>query len=116
MIRRLSPLLMLAACAGEPTPSAVPPPTVRVADGHASISYLPRPTHTRPADNIDYVVDGVQHTDSSFRVLGLEHDDIESIVVIKCTDFCEMPSRIIIQTKKGARAPRPAADSSGRAP
>jgi hypothetical protein len=100
-IRRLLPLLMLAACARPPAPAAAPPPP---AEAGARL-----PIHIRlgmdpvPAQRIVYVVDGVEHTDSAFRALGLERDEIEWIEVLKCTDACTIPSRVILRTSRPAR-------------
>jgi hypothetical protein len=104
-IRRLLPLLMLAACARQPRPAAVTPPPSADARLPVRITLGMDPV---PGQRIVYVVDGVEHTDSAFRALGLERDEIEWIEVLKCTDACTTPSRVILRTRRAAGPPAPA--------
>jgi hypothetical protein len=106
-IRRLLPLLMLAACTRQPRPAAVTPPPSADAGARLPVR-ITLGMDPVPGQRIVYVVDGVEHTDSAFRALGLEGDEIEWIEVLKCTDACSSPSRVILRTRRTAAPPAPA--------
>jgi hypothetical protein len=111
-IHRLLPLLELAACARQPRVAAVPPPPSADAGARLPIR-ITLGMDPVPGQRIVYVVDGVEHTDSAFRALGLGPDDIVSITVPGTdNEFAPVrPERRVI-TIRTRRAPPPPADST----
>jgi hypothetical protein len=91
MIRRLLPLLLIAACARSAAPARPVP------DLHA------RNDSRYPGNGFIIVVDGVQHSDSSFRALGLTPEQIDSVQV--CKDYCPGPAMVIYTNRAASRRP-----------
>jgi hypothetical protein len=90
MIRRLLPLLLIAACARPGVPARPVP------DLHA------RNDSRYRGDGFIIVVDGVQHSDSSFRALGLTAEQIDSVQVCK---GCPGPAMVVYTNRAASRRP-----------
>ena len=94
MIRRLLPLLLLAACA-HPAPEHSAAHAVRRLHPPEGARYLP--------DDFVILVDGVPHTDSTFQALGLTGAQIDSMRV--CRAPCSGPSLVVYTNRAAVQRP-----------
>jgi hypothetical protein len=111
MITRILSLLLLSGCAPRPaSPPPAPPPrpaVIRVAT-RPPAALSGAAARLEPRRQTIWMIDGVQHTDSSFRTLRLGPDEIVSIIVPTGNEWGAVytgPWIVTIRTRRASPVP-----------